>query len=462
MKLSKLTLSVLLVVSTSGLLGGCQTLNSNSLSQPDANLPAAYATGSAEQTDAVILQGYQQFFNQPELVAVIKIALENNRDVEAALLNIERARNLYQISKNNQLPTIGANGSFSRGEQLGMNQPESASQLSVGITAYELDFFHKTKSLKEVALNQYLASDQAMQTVKISLISEVSKAWLAMAFHQDQYGIAQQTMQLQKSAYDLNQKKFKAGVFSEVAVRQSETLMHQAEEDMLAIQTQIKQDQNLINLLAGSSVSESLLPKAKVLQVTSTDLNQVGLPSDLLTHRPDLKHAELQLAAAGANIQVARAKLFPSITLTGSAGFASTDLSDLFDKGVWSFGPQIDMPIFDYGTRKKNLAISKIDYEIRLAEYEKSIQTAFKEVNDVLVFRESIDSRVHAQQQLVEASQVTYRLAQARFKVGVDSYFNVLDAQRGLYAAQQSLSDLQMQMVSSEVDLYKSLGGGLR
>ena len=457
---SKLTLSLMFAVSASGLVG-CQTLNSKSLSQPDANIPAAFAAGSAGASNAVILQGYQKFFNQPELVSVITLALENNRDVESALLNIERAKNLYQISQNNQLPTLDGHAGYSRGEQLGMNKPASSSNLSVGVTSYELDFFGKTKNLKEAALNQYLASDEAMQTVQISLIGEVSKAWLAMAYHQDQYEIARNTMLLQAKSYDLNKKKFQVGVISEVAVRQSETLMHAAEEDMLTIQTQIKQDQNLINLLAGTSVPEALLPKVKVLQVTSSDLNQVGLPSDLLINRPDLKQAEFQLAAAGANINVARAKLFPSISLTGSAGFASTDLSDLFDKGVWSFGPQIDMPIFDYGTRKKNLAISKIDYEIRLAEYEKSIQTAFKEVNDVLVFRASIDSRVKAQQQLVQASLVTYNLAQARFKAGIDSYLNVLDAHRSLYAAQQALSHLQMQKVSSEVDLYKTLGGGL-
>lgn len=460
MKLSKLTLSLLFAVSASGLVG-CQTLNSKSLGQPDANIPAAFAAGSAGASNAVILQGYQKFFNQPELVSVITLALEHNRDVESALLNIERAKNLYQISQNNQLPTLDGHAGYSRGEQLGMNQPTSSSNLSVGVTSYELDFFGKTKNLKEAALNQYLASDEAMQTVQINLIGEISKAWLAMAYHQDQHEIARNTMLLQAKSYDLNKKKFQAGVISEVAVRQSETLMHAAEEDMLTIQTTIKQDQNLINLLAGTSIPEALLPKAKVLHVSSADLNQVGLPSDLLINRPDLKQAEFQLAAAGANINVARAKLFPSISLTGSAGFASTDLSDLFDKGVWSFGPQIDMPIFDYGTRKKNLAISKINYEIRLAEYEKSIQTAFKEVNDVLVFRASIDSRVKAQQQLVQASQVTYNLAQARFKAGIDSYLNVLDAHRSLYTAQQALSELQLQKVSSEVDLYKTLGGGL-
>lgn len=224
------------------------------------------------------------------------------------------------------------------------------------------------------------------------------------------------------------------------------------------------QAQNLLNLLVGQPVPANLLPAQRITRITSNTAIGAGLPSDLLVNRPDVRAAEYRLSAAGANIAAARARLFPTISLTGSAGYASADLSDLFKSGnfVWSIGPSLDIPIFDWGTRQANIRISETDQQIALSDYEKSIQTAFREVNDALAVRENIGDRIAAQRRLVEATNTTYRLSEARFRAGIDSYLTVLDAQRASYAAEQGLLLLEQANLNNQVELYKTLGGGLK
>ncbi|MEG0828793.1 MAG: efflux transporter outer membrane subunit, partial [Acinetobacter sp.] len=220
----------------------------------------------------------------------------------------------------------------------------------------------------------------------------------------------------------------------------------------------------LLNLLVGQQVPANLLPNQRVTRVTKTNTLSAGLPSDLLNNRPDIRTAEYQLSAAGANIGAAKARMFPTISLTGSAGYASTDLSDLFKSGafIWSVGPSLDIPIFDWGTRKANIKISETDQQIALSDYEKSIQSAFREVNDALAVRQNIGDRLSAQKRLVEATNTTYKLSNARFRAGIDSYLTVLDAQRASYAAEQGLLLLEQANMNNQVEVYKTLGGGLK
>lgn len=254
------------------------------------------------------------------------------------------------------------------------------------------------------------------------------------------------------------------GIDSEVPLRQAQISVETARNDVANYKTQIAQAQNLLNLLVGQSVPQNLLPNQPVKRITQQNVYTAGLPSDLLNNRPDVKAAEYNLSAAGANIGAAKARLFPTISLTGSAGYASTDLSDLFKSGgfVWSIGPSLDLPIFDWGTRKANVKISETDQKIALSDYEKSVQSAFREVNDALATRANIGERLTAQQRLVEATNRNYTLSNARFRAGIDSYLTVLDAQRSSYSAEQGLLLLQQANLNNQIELYKTLGGGLK
>ncbi|WP_347461126.1 multidrug efflux RND transporter AdeIJK outer membrane channel subunit AdeK [Acinetobacter sp. ANC 7454] len=429
-----------------------------------ADIPQSYI-GSASGT-SVAEQGYKDFFADQRLVQVIDLALTNNRDLRTAALNIQRAQQAYQISENDRLPTIGASGSVLRQDTMSTQGRGATTTYNVGlgVTAYELDFWGRVRSLKDNALDTYLATQSARDATQISLISQVAQAWLNYSFANANLKLANQTLQTQLESYNLNKKRFDVGIDSEVPVRQAQISVETARNDVANYKTQLAQAQNLLNLLVGQAVPTNLLPTTRVTRITNSTALGSGLPSDLLTNRPDIRTSEYQLSAAGANIGAARARLFPTISLTGSAGYASTDLSDLFKSGnfVWSVGPSLDIPIFDWGTRKANIKISETDQQIALANYEKSIQTAFREVNDALAVRQNIGDRLAAQRRLVDATSTTYRLSNARFRAGIDSYLTVLDAQRTTYSAEQGLLLLEQANLNNQVELYKSLGGGLK
>jgi len=409
--------------------------------------------------------GYQQFFSDVRLLQVIEISLNHNRDLRTATLNIQRAQQQYQISKNDQLPTIGATASALRqvNPAVNPNNPYSTFQVGLGMTAYELDFWGRVKSLKDVALNNYFATQSARDATQISLVSQVSQAWLNYAFAQANLNLAEQTLKAQLDSFNLNKKRFDVGIDSEVPLRQAQISVETARNDVATYKTQVAQAQNLLNLLAGQTLPQNLLPHQAVKTISAESRFATGLSSDLLNNRPDLKAAEYQLRAAGANIGAAKARIFPTISLTGSAGYASADLKDLFKSGgfSWSVGPSIDLPIFDWGTRKANIKISETEQKIAVSDYEKAIQSAFREVNDALAARAHIDERLSAQRRLVAATDTTYKLSTARFRAGIDSYLTVLDAQRSAYAAQQGLLMLEQTKLNNQIELYKALGGGL-
>lgn len=452
----------LLVSTLSIALTACMTLQAP---QPviQSDIPQNFSQTTTG--NSIVNQGYQQFFSDPRLLQVIEISLNHNRDLRTATLNIQRAQQQYQISKNEQLPIIGANGSAVRqvNPSVNPNNPYSTFQVGLGMTAYELDFWGRVKSLKDVALNNYFATQSAREATQISLVSQVSQAWLDYAYAKANLNLAEQTLKAQLDSFNLNKKRFDVGIDSEVPLRQAQISVETAHNDVATYKTQVAQAQNLLNLLAGQTFPQNLLPYQAVKTISAESRFATGLSSDLLNNRPDLKAAEYQLRAAGANIGAAKARMFPTISLTGSAGYASSDLKDLFKSGgfSWSVGPSIDLPIFDWGTRKANIKISETEQKIAVSDYEKAIQSAFREVNDALAARAHIDERLSAQHRLVSATETTYRLSTARFRAGIDSYLTVLDAQRSAYAAQQNLLMLEQTKLNNQIELYKALGGGL-
>ncbi|MEG0196466.1 MAG: multidrug efflux RND transporter AdeIJK outer membrane channel subunit AdeK [Acinetobacter sp.] len=409
-------------------------------------------------------QGYKDFFADQRLLQVLDLALANNRDLRTSTLNIQRAQQQYQITENNQLPTIGASGGVLRQDTLSSQKPITSYNVGLGVTAYELDFWGRVRSLKDNALDSYLATSSARDATQIALIGQVAQAWLNYSFANANLKLADQTLKAQLESYNLNKKRFDVGIDSEVPVRQAQISVETARNDVANYKTQIAQAKNLLNLLVGQQVPENLLPNQRVTRISKSNALSAGLPSDLLNNRPDIRAAEYKLSAAGANIGAAKARMFPTISLTGSAGYASTDLSDLFKSGafIWSLGPSLDIPIFDWGTRKANIKISETDQQIALSDYEKSIQSAFREVNDALAVRQNIGDRLAAQRRLVDATNTTYKLSNARFRAGIDSYLTVLDAQRTSYAAEQGLLLLEQANMNNQVEVYKTLGGGVK
>ncbi|MBF7683385.1 AdeC/AdeK/OprM family multidrug efflux complex outer membrane factor [Acinetobacter sp. B5B] len=430
-----------------------------------ADIPANYASSNQAQGKSIAEQGYKDFFSDARLIQVIDLALNNNRDLRTAVLNIEKAQAQYRITENNRLPTLNGSTTFNRVQSAdtGYN-PISVYSVGLAVTSYELDFWGRVKSLKDAALDNYLALQSTKDATQISLISSVSEAWLNYSYASANLKLAEDTLKTQLEAYQLNKKRFDVGIDSEVPLRQAEISVETARADVGNYKTQMMQASNALNLLVGQSVPKQLLPSTNIKQVTKENVFSTGLSSDLLTNRPDLQQAAYSLSAMGANIGAAKAQLYPNISLTSSAGLASTDLSDLFKSGsfIWSVAPSLNIPIFDWGTRKANIKIAKINQEIALASYEKSIQTAFREVSDALATKQNIGERLQAQNNLVNATNRTYALSNARYRAGIDGYLTVLSAQKDAYNAQKSLLALEQSALNNQVELYKTLGGGVK
>lgn len=474
MKYSLITQAVL-----AAMLAGCASM------APDYQRPAAPvaeqwpAQASNQGTPAADI-GWREFLLDNRLQQLVELALQNNRDLRVAALNIEQARAEYQVQRADLFPTV--NVIASRTAQLGSASSTSSSsnattgtvtsssggsvvqsyRATVGFSAYELDFWGRIRSLNEQALQSFFATEEARRSTHISLVSEVASAWLTLAADMQRLKLAQDTLQSQQASYDLTKQGFDIGVYSALELRQIQISVDTARADVANYLSQVKQDQNALVLLVGQPVPENLLPQSQPDQVTSVADLPAGIPSEVLQRRPDILQAEHSLQAANANIGAARAAFFPTITLTTTLGSASNQLSGLFASGskVWSFAPQLTLPIFDAGRNRSKLKSAEVAQQITVAQYEKAIQSAFKEVADALAIRENLTERLQAQQSLVEASQESYKLSDARFRGGIDSYLAVLDAQRTLYSAQQTLITVNLTAQTNQVTLYKVLGGG--
>jgi multidrug efflux system outer membrane protein len=453
------------------LIGGCTM--APEYSRPDAPVPSEWPTGPAYQetkadTSAQTASDlpWREFITDKNLRKVIETALNNNRDLRLAALNVERARAYYGIQRAELLPSVNGVGSMYK-ERTPADLSSTGSALTserydvnLGIISWEIDFFGRIRGLKDKVLEEYLATDQAHRSVQIILVSTVAQAYLALAADRETLQLVISTLKTQEDFYNLIKKRYDAGIISELDLKRAQSQVETARVDVARYTQLVAQDENALNLLIGSPIPQELLPADLKSVIPPKELS-AGLSSEVLLRRPDVLATEHQLKAANANIGAARAAFFPRIALTASAGTASTDLSGLFKSGsgAWTFAPQIIMPIFDARTWHA-YDVTKIEKEISVAQYEKAIQAAFREVADALAVRNTVNKQIAAQQSLVEAVAETYRLSNARYTKGIDSYLSVLDAQRSLYGAQQGLIVLRHASVVNRVMLYMALGGG--
>jgi multidrug efflux system outer membrane protein len=425
---------------------------------PDATQAAAAAGASTTQPAADI--DWQQFFTDARLKALIGLSLQNNRDLRVAVLNVERVRAQYQVQRSELFPTVqlGATGLFQPNADGRGNHSFWTAGLNV--TGYELDLFGRVRSLTDAALQQYFASEEARKAAQISLIAAVANTYLTLLADEAQLDVARQTLQTREEGLRLLQLKFDNGALSDYDLAQAVTLVEGAKAAVALLVRQRMQDENALVLLVGQPLPADLpAPLSLASQGLLADL-PAGLPSALLERRPDVRQAENQLRAANANIGAAKAAFFPRITLTGNVGLASTDLGDLFSYSVWQFAPRITLPIFDAGANQANLEVSQASRDIAVAQYERSIQVAFREVADALAGRATYGEQLRAQLAQMQAEQRRSDLATLRFRNGISSFLDVLDAQRALFQTQQATIVVQAAQQQNLVTLYKVLGGG--
>jgi len=443
-------------------LGGCASMTP-AYQRPAAPVAAAYPGAPAAQDPSAAASDieWQDYFGDARLKRLIDAALQNNRDLRVAMLNIEQARAQLQLRRADELPTVGIGATGSR-QPSGSGGIASTYSAGLAVTAYELDFFGRVRSLSAAALAQYLATEEARKNVQIALVSAVANTYLNLLADDELLALTRRTLVTREDSLKLTKLKFEVGAASELDYRQAESLREGARATLAQLMRQRDLDENALVLLLGQALPADLPQGAGIGdQVLIREL-PAGVPSEVLARRPDVRQAEQQLIAANANIGAARAAFFPKITLTGSAGTASSQLSGLFKSGssAWTFMPQLLLPIFDSGRNQANLDAANVNRAIALAQYEKAIQAAFREVADALAGRATLGEQLRAQQGQANAEAQRYKLADLRYRNGAASYLDVLDAQRALFATQQALVQVQAQQVQNQVSLYKVLGGG--
>lgn len=431
---------------------------------------AAPATAQAADT-AVADIGWRDFFVDTRLQRLIELALQNNRDLRVAVLNVERARGQYQVQRADRLPSVDASGGFTRQRlpavesATGVPVTTGTVTAAVGVSAFELDLFSRVRNLSQAALEQYFAEESARRSTQLALISQVATAYLGLAADQQLLTLAQDTLRSQEQSFELTRKQHSYGAVSGLDLAQAQTTVESARADVARYAGNVARDTDALTLLVGTTVAPALLPAGltgTTVAVSGLAPLPAGLPSQVLLRRPDVLQAEHVLRGADADIGAARAAFFPSISLTANTGFASTQLSGLFDapNRSWSFSPGINLPIFEGGRLRGNLRAAKASRDIALAQYEEAIQTGFREVADALALTQTLAQQLQAQQALAAATHRAFELSQERYKRGLDSYLTVLDSQRADYAAQQTLISTQLSEQSNRITLYQVLGGG--
>lgn len=450
------------------LLGGC-TL-APTYQRPAAPVPNEYHKGAALYGQAGTEIGWKQFFTDPTMQKLIQAALDNNRDLRVAMLNIEKVRAQYRIQRADLLPTVAAAADYSAQRvpagvsQTGRTYIQRQYTATLGFSNYELDLFGRVRSLSEQALETFYSTENDARAAQISLVSEVSGVYLQLIANKELLDITRATYKNRRGQYELVRNKFNSGVASQLEVSQAQSIMEEARSNVARYETMVGQTENSLALLIGGPLPPDMPDVRRLSKVEMLADIPEGLPSNLLERRPDIQAAEHRLKGAYANIGAARANFFPTISLTGSAGTISADASDLFDGGTgfWSFLPSVSVPIFDTGRNIARLEVSEAEQKIAVAEYERTIQSAFREVADTLVQRQNIGEQMDAETALLKSTTTAFNLASARYDVGVDSYLNVLDAQRSLYSAQQSYISTKLLRETNALTLYKALGGGWR
>ena len=459
-----------IILGSSLLLSGCTMAPKYarpSLPVPDAWPESAISTPAPAEVPAPNELPWRDYFTDTKLRSVIELALSNNRDLRVAALHVQKAQALFRIQRAELTPSVGvmADGQKYRlPEKMtsdGVAQIVEQYSVNVGTLSWELDLFGRVRSLKDKALNQYLATDQARNAAKISLVAAVANTYLTLAADRENLALAKSTLEAQRTSCDLILSSRDAGIASDLDLRQAQSQVDAARVDMARYTGFVAANENALDLLVGVHVEPDMLPGA-LGDVGEMKAISAGLHSEILLRRPDIMAAEYQLKGANANIGAARAAFFPRISLTAGLGTMSPELSGLFDSGTrtWSFTPQIVAPLFAGGSLLANLKAAKVDRDIAVAQYEKAIQSAFREVSDSLVFRTTLMDQEDAQRSLVGALDESYRLSEARYKEGIDGYLGVLVNQRALYAAQRGFVSVRLARVINQVEIYKVFGGG--
>lgn len=450
-------------------LTGCVNLTPEHVRPPlatDAHYPQGFENDvrlGQRATDVA----WRDFFADPQLEALIARAIERNRDLAVAVARIEEARGLYRIQDADRLPTVGASAEAarSRGPSLTGAGTDTSNRYSVGVgvTSFELDFWGRVKNLSEAARSQYFATQQAERAFRLTLVRDVASTYFASHGAEEQIELAEATVTSRREGLRIAKLRLDAGVTSALDYRQSETLLTQAETQLASLKLAKAQADNFLAVLVGGPLPADLPAPLSLAAQSSPPALSAGLPSDLLVARPDIVAAEEQLRAARANVGAARAAFFPSISLTGNVGFASSALDGLFTNNglTWSFGPSITLPIFDFGRNRGNLTVAEARENIAVATYEKTVQSAFREVADALAGRRYLAEQVEAQERGTLATRRIADLARKRYREGVSTYLEVLDAERSLFAAEQALIELRRAQADNLVTLYVALGGGL-
>jgi multidrug efflux system outer membrane protein len=444
-------------------LAGCINL-APGYRTPPAPLPASWIDRGAGDGPVAVAPAYQldwqDFIADERLRRVVARTLIQNRDLRVAALNIEKARALYRVQDAARLPNVQGSAFGTRAQSLGVTANNYSALLDVN---YEVDFFGRVRNLSDAQLALYFSTIENRRSAQVLLVAEVVTAWLTMAADQQRLALSLQTLTSQQSNLDLTQKIRDLGGTTGLAVAQARSTVESARVAVAVSKTQIALDRNALELLIGDTLEDRDAP-AGDLPANASMLFDVpaALPSSVLIQRPDVRASERDLQSTYHSIGVARAQFFPRVTLTGSAGTASVDLNGLFKNGSgsWSFGPTVSLPIFDGGVNRANLANAEADRDIAIANYEKTLQAAFREVADVLAAKATLSERTAGQEALVDALATSLRLSEAVFKQGGSSYLAVLTAQQGLFAAQQALISLRLEEQTTRIALYKALGGG--
>lgn len=451
------------------LISGCTM--SPKYTRPEPPIPKEWPKGDAykdikvDEGIPVAKLNWKDFIIDEKLQKVIEIALANNRDLRLAALNVDKARAYYNIKRAELLPALDATGSGARQRvpaDLSSRKITGVTEqysVNLGLLSWEIDFFGRLRSLKDAALEEYLATEEAHRSAKTMVIATTALAYLTYAADKENLSNAKATLKNQMETYEIIKRRYESGLASELDIKRAQIQVDSARKNVSLYTQIVAQDQNTLNLLAGEVLPKELLPEGLNAVVAPKDIS-IGLTSDVLLKRPDIMAQEHKLKALNASLGAARAAFFPRISLTTTIGTASAELSRLFRSGqeTWNFSPQVIMPIFDTRIWAAYEA-AKVEREIAIVNYEKTIQAAFKEVADALSVKGTVDERLLAQKSLVDASAEAYTLAFARYEKGIDGYLSVLDAQRSFYLAQQGLINIQLESLASKVTLYKVLGG---
>ena len=400
------------------------------------------------------------FLIDENLKSIVNLALENNKDLRIALLRVEESKSLYRIEESNLYPKIDANGSFSRDkkEEIIKNNYKA----SVG-TVFELDLFGKNRSLNDAAKNSFFATQYALNSTKLALISQTINSYLSLASNLENLNLQKEINKNLSSVYELTQKKFNAGVINKEDLLSSLAMLKESENQIIVYENLVQIDINSLELLIGSNLNENLIPKNLKKDDSYLALLKSGINSDILLSRPDIKELEYKLRAKNANIGAARAAFFPSISLTANTGFASSSLNNLFSNpnSFWQLSPSINIPIFNAGENSAKLDLSKTQKEIALNEYQKGIQTAFKEINDALIVRKNIYTKLENQKELTTTVEDAYKIALNSYKIGYGSYLNMLIAQKAYINSQKALVQTYLEELENRVEIFKTLGGNI-